>query len=37
MSGKGIINGWGGSFAPQGNASIEQAMIISLGMSKGLR
>lgn len=37
MSGKRIINGWGGSFAPQGNASIEQAMIISLGMSKGLR
>lgn len=37
MSGKGIVNGVGGNqFDPQGNASIEQALIIALRMIENL-
>ena len=38
MSGKGVINGVGGNrFSAQGQASIEQALIIALGMYRNLK
>ena len=38
MAGKEIVNGVGGNkFDPQGNASIEQALIIALRMFENLK
>ena len=37
MSGKGIVSGSGGSFDPQGSATIEQALSIALRMYKNLK
>lgn len=37
MSGKGIVSGSGGSFNPQGPATIEQALSIALRMYKNLK